>query len=61
VVRAYPVTPDGAGYKATVENLLTSSDDWFRPSDVCVAPDGSVLVADWNDPGFVTLPVTVNR
>ncbi len=51
VVRAYPVTPDGAGYKATVENLLTSGDDWFRPSDVCVAPDGSVLVADWNDPG----------
>jgi hypothetical protein len=51
VVRAYPVTPSGAGYKATTENLLTSADDWFRPSDVCVAPDGSVLVADWNDPG----------
>jgi putative membrane-bound dehydrogenase-like protein len=51
VVRAYPVTPSGAGYKAAVENLLTSEDDWFRPSDVCVAPDGSVFVADWNDPG----------
>jgi len=51
VVRAYPVTVDGAGYKATTEDLLTSQDDWFRPSDVCVAPDGSVLVADWNDPG----------
>ncbi|MEE8468036.1 MAG: PVC-type heme-binding CxxCH protein, partial [Planctomycetota bacterium] len=24
---------------------------WFRPSDVVVAPDGSVLVADWYDPG----------
>jgi hypothetical protein len=24
---------------------------WFRPSDVCVAPDGSVIVADWYDPG----------
>jgi putative membrane-bound dehydrogenase-like protein len=23
----------------------------FRPSDVCVAPDGSVLIADWFDPG----------
>ncbi len=23
----------------------------FRPSDVCIAPDGSVLVADWFDPG----------
>jgi putative membrane-bound dehydrogenase-like protein len=51
VVRAYPVTANGAGYKATTEDLLTSTDEWFRPSDVCVAPDGSVLVADWNDPG----------
>jgi putative membrane-bound dehydrogenase-like protein len=25
--------------------------EWFRPSDVCVALDGSVLVADWWDPG----------
>jgi putative heme-binding domain-containing protein len=24
---------------------------WFRPSDVAVAPDGSILVADWWDPG----------
>src|SRR5690606_32463652 len=22
-----------------------------RPADVCVAPDGSILVADWYDPG----------
>jgi hypothetical protein len=26
-------------------------DPWFRPVDVCVAPDGSLLVADWYDPG----------
>jgi putative membrane-bound dehydrogenase-like protein len=51
VVRAYPVTPDGAGYKARETNILTSSDSWFRPSDVCVAPDGSLFVSDWNDPG----------
>src|SRR6185436_3837323 len=51
VVRAYPVKNDGAGYSATILNLLTSPDNWFRPSDVCVAPDGSVLVADWNDAG----------
>jgi putative membrane-bound dehydrogenase-like protein len=24
---------------------------WFRPSDVCVASDGSVFVSDWSDPG----------
>ena len=26
-------------------------DQWFRPSDVKVAPDGSLIVADWYDPG----------
>ncbi len=51
VVRAYPVQPQGAGYKAAISDLLSTSDDWFRPSDVCVAPDGSIYVADWNDAG----------
>lgn len=51
IVRAYPVTVAGAGYTATITNLLTSKDDWFRPSDVGVGPDGSVFVADWNDAG----------
>ncbi|MBN9690055.1 MAG: PQQ-dependent sugar dehydrogenase [Verrucomicrobia bacterium] len=51
IVRAYPVTTSGAGYTATITNLLGSSDDWFRPSDVGVGPDGSVFVADWNDAG----------
>lgn len=51
VVRAYPVEKDGAGYKARILNILSSPDDWFRPSDVCVAPDGSLLIADWNDAG----------
>ncbi|MXV17074.1 PVC-type heme-binding CxxCH protein [Hufsiella ginkgonis] len=52
VVRAYPVKPDGAGYKAELVNILTTKDDkWFRPSDVGIAPDGSLIVADWYDPG----------
>jgi putative membrane-bound dehydrogenase-like protein len=42
---------DGAGYTAEVVNLITGKDKWFRPSDVCVAADGSLLVADWYDPG----------
>jgi putative membrane-bound dehydrogenase-like protein len=50
-VRAYPVKPDGAGYSAFMTNLLTSPDAWYRPSDVCTAPDGSVLIADWHDAG----------
>ncbi len=51
VVRAYPVSVDGAGYRAEIADLMTSDDNWFRPSDVCVAPDGSVYIADWNDSG----------
>jgi len=52
VVRAYPVQPDGAGYSATIEPLMTGKkDNWFRPADVCVAPDGSLFVTDWYDPG----------
>ena len=52
VVRAYHVTADGAGYRAESESLADgSADRWFRPSDVCVAPDGSLIVADWYDPG----------
>lgn len=52
VVRSYAVSDDGAGYKAEINDVLTGSrDQWFRPSDVCVAPDGSLIVADWYDPG----------
>src|SRR5262249_31407638 len=50
-VRAYHLKPQGASYAVEQENIVESSDNWFRPSDVCVAPDGSVFVADWYDPG----------
>ena len=52
VCRAYVATKDAAGYTAEIVNVLFGKrDDWFRPSDVCVAPDGSLFVADWYDPG----------
>lgn len=52
VVRAYPVKKAGAGYTASIVNILKNEkDQWFRPADVCVAPDGSLMVADWYDPG----------
>ena len=52
VVRAYHVKPAGAGYAAAMEAVIDgSADQWFRPCDVCVAPDGSLIVADWYDPG----------
>ena len=50
--RGYIAQPEGAGYKAEIVNILEGSKDrWFRPSDVCVAPDGSLIIADWYDPG----------
>lgn len=52
VVRSYPVKKAGAGYTAEIANIVESVDDkWFRPSDVCIAPDGSLFIADWYDPG----------
>ncbi len=51
VIRAYPVKTDGAGYSASIDNIVKGKDQWFRPADVCIAPDGSLFVADWYDPG----------
>jgi putative membrane-bound dehydrogenase-like protein len=50
-VRCYHLKPKGAGYDVDREDLVTSTDNWFRPSDICAAPDGSAFVADWYDPG----------
>ncbi len=53
VLRSYPVEENGAGFSASINPILDGSkrDNWFRPSDVTVAPDGSLFVADWYDPG----------
>jgi putative membrane-bound dehydrogenase-like protein len=50
-VRCYHLKPEGAGYSVDRQDIVTSTDTWFRPSDICVAPDGSVFIADWYDPG----------
>jgi putative membrane-bound dehydrogenase-like protein len=59
-----PVSPDeaktfkdgaspagGAGYEAVAIELVKGNDNWFRPDDICVGPDGAVYIADWYDPG----------
>src|SRR5437870_13291046 len=45
--RCFHIKPKGAGYEVEKELLVTSSDTWFRLSDVSVAPEGSVMLADW--------------
>jgi putative membrane-bound dehydrogenase-like protein len=52
VIRSYPVRKNGAGYTAQIVNIIKGErDQWFRPADICVAPDGSLIVADWYDVG----------
>jgi len=52
VIRSIPYQPDGAGFDASINIMLSSPDDsWFRPVDVCAAPDGSLFIADWYDAG----------
>ena len=41
----------GAGYKAESVDLIKGGDQWFRPDDVCVSPDGAIYLSDWYDPG----------
>ena len=50
-INSYLLQPEGAGYSAKVEATVASADPWFRPTDVCVAPDGAVFISDWYDPG----------
>ncbi len=46
------ITPKGAGYSGKFVPVLKSKKDrWFRPIDISVAPDGSLYITDWYDPG----------
>ena len=50
LLQTFFVRPEGAGYAMDLENTVLSTDPVFRPSDLAVAPDGSLFVADWQDP-----------
>ena len=61
VVRAYPVTKSGAGYTAEIVDILTSTDTWYRPADLGIAPDGSLFVADWYDQAWAGTTWAITR
>jgi len=51
VVWAFPAKQVGAGYSARIVDIVRSKANRnYRPSDVSVAPDGSLFIADWFDP-----------
>ena len=50
VINTFYLADEGAGYSLHVENTVSSTDPNFRPSDIVVAPDGSLYFCDWYDP-----------
>ncbi len=49
-VFSFLLRDEGAGYDMADEETVEADDPNWRPSDVAVAPDGAVFVADWHDP-----------
>jgi putative membrane-bound dehydrogenase-like protein len=50
--RVYRHQLNGFGMTATSEVLLSNEgDNYFRPDDICAAPDGRLYVSDWYDGG----------
>lgn len=50
-VLQYKLEEKGSSFGATeVEPIVSSTDPNFRPSDIEVAPDGSIYFADWHNP-----------
>ena len=44
------IQPDGSTFRTKdLSHPLTTSDQWFRPVDIKVGPDGAIYLADWYD------------
>lgn len=49
-VQGSQVIREGSSFRTVdTEPLITTTDDWFRPVNVEVGPDGGVYLADWYD------------
>ena len=48
--KQFNIEDDGVGYKTTLRHdLVSSTDQNFRPVDLEFAPDGSLYIADWHN------------
>ncbi len=44
------IEPDGSTFRTfDIGHPVTTSDQWFRPVDIKVGPDGAIYLADWYD------------
>lgn len=44
------ITPDGSTFKTRdLEQVIKTTDKWFRPVDIKAGPDGAIYIADWYD------------
>ncbi len=44
------ISPDGCSFKTyDLGYPVTTTDQWFRPVDIKVGPDGAIYIADWYD------------
>lgn len=50
-INYHPLKRIGAAFRTEYEVFLKGTDPNFRPIDIAIAPDGSMLVADWYDAG----------
>ncbi|MCG3197625.1 MAG: hypothetical protein GHCLOJNM_02113 [bacterium] len=51
VVHRYKFSEDSSGFSAKeMEPLVVSTEEYFRPVDVKMGPDGAIYIADWYNP-----------
>ncbi len=50
-INLFPLKVNGSAFRTKASVWLAGTDDWFRPIDLDVAPDGSIYLCDWYDAG----------
>ncbi len=49
-IHSHKMTPQGSSFTAKHgKDLIIANDNWFRPVDTLLGPDGCIYIADWYD------------